>query len=235
VAVLSEPIKKTRASVDPLCVVLGANALETRRRITAALEDSAADASLLAVDTAEELASLGIDASTIIVIACDVDRHREMAALRRLRREVPGPAIVAVSPTATATGVRRALDAGADAIVFEPLLESTLAVTVSAVGSGQSVVPRAMRASVERPTFSHRERQVLYYVSQGLTNAQIADELFLSESTIKSHLSSAFAKFGVRSRREAAALFLELEQPANGRLPGQVSDQIPPTPSEVNE
>jgi DNA-binding NarL/FixJ family response regulator len=228
VAVLSEPIKKTRASVDPLCVVLGANALEIRRRITAALEDSAADTSLLAVDTPEELASLMIDASTIIVVACDVDRHREMAALRRLRREVPGPAIVAVSPTATATGVRRALDAGADAIVFEPLLESTLAVAVSAVGSGQSVVPREMRASVERPAFSHRERQVLTYVSQGLTNAQIADELFLSESTIKSHLSSAFAKFGVRSRREAAALFLEQEQ-TNRAFPGEEQGPIPPT------
>jgi len=42
-----------------------------------------------------------------------------------------------------------------------------------------------------------------------LTNAQIAEELYLAESTIKSHLSSAFAKFGVRSRKEAAALFLE--------------------------
>jgi len=85
------------------------------------------------------------------------------------------------------------------------------------VASGQSVVPRKLRASVERPAFSHRERQVLSFVSRGLTNAQIAEKLFLSESTIKSHLSSAFAKFGVRSRKEAAALFLELEQ-ANGAL-----------------
>jgi DNA-binding CsgD family transcriptional regulator len=89
-----------------------------------------------------------------------------------------------------------------------------------------------MRASVERPTFSHRERQVLTYVSQGLTNAQIADELFLSESTIKSHLSSAFAKFGVRSRREAAALFLELEQTSAGPS-GEAQDPISPTPSEA--
>ena len=108
--------------------------------------------------------------------------------------------------------MRRALDAGADAIVFESELESTLAVAVRAVASGQSVVPRKLRASVERPAFSHRERQVLSFVSRGLTNAQIADKLFLSESTIKSHLSSAFSKFGVRSRKEAAALFLELEQ-----------------------
>ena len=174
-----------------------------------------------------------MSAAAILILVCNVDLPREMATLRRLRREVPGPAIVAVSPTATGTGVRRALDAGADAIVFEPLLESTLAVTVSAVSSGQSVVPREMRASVERPTFSHRERQVLTYVSQGLTNAQIADELFLSESTIKSHLSSAFAKFGVRSRREAAALFLELEQPTNGSQVGEEPSPISPTPSEA--
>jgi len=237
VAVLSEPIESIRTSSGQLCVVVGANAVATQRRITAALKGRNGtghnDVSLLLAHTPGEVAELELDASAILVLVCDVDLPREMATLRRLRREVAGPAIVAVSPTATATGVRRALDAGADAIVFEPLLESTLAVTVSAVGSGQSVVPREMRASVERPAFSHRERQVLTYVSQGLTNAQIADELFLSESTIKSHLSSAFAKFGVRSRREAAALFVELERSINGGSVSTETHPISPTPSEA--
>jgi DNA-binding NarL/FixJ family response regulator len=233
VAVLSEPIDSIRASSGQLCVVVGPEAPTTRRRIATALEGADAEIELLLVDDPAELLQLELDPAAIVILVCDVDRPREMAALRRLHREVPEPAVVAVSPTATGTGVRRALDAGADAIVFEPLLESTLAVAVSAVGSGQSVVPRTMRASVERPTFSHRERQVLTYVSQGLTNAQIADELFLSESTIKSHLSSAFAKFGVRSRREAAALFLELEQTSRVSLPGEAHELITPTPSEV--
>jgi len=233
VAVLSETIESTRISSGQLCVVAGANAPTTQHRIAAVLEGHFGDISLLLAHTPGEVAELELGADAIVILVCDLDLPREMATLRRLRREVPGPAIVAVSPTATATGVRRALDGGADAIVFEPLLESTLAVTVSAVGSGQSVVPREMRASVERPAFSHRERQVLTYVSQGLTNAQIADELFLSESTIKSHLSSAFAKFGVRSRREAAALFLELEQTTNGPLPGEEQELISPTPRKA--
>jgi DNA-binding NarL/FixJ family response regulator len=211
-AVLSEPISEPQATPVQICALLSAGAKETRGRIAAILNEREPETVLLEVDEPEQLAELELDANAILLLACDVDRPREMAILRRLRREVRKPAIVAVSPTATATGVRRALDAGADAIVFEPDLELTLTAAVSAVGSGQSVVPREMRASVERPAFSHRERQVLSYVSQGLTNAQIAEELFLSESTIKSHLSSAFAKFGVRSRREAAALFLELEQ-----------------------
>lgn len=220
-AIVSEPIGAFPAPASDLgpaqhCVILAEHAPDIRRSVTAILAEHGPEIELTQVETLEAIADLGIDERTILIIACDVDRPREMAALRRLRREVRGPAIVAVSPPATATGVRRALDAGADAIVFEPQLEEALAVSVRAVSSGQSVVPREMRASVERPTFSHRERQVLAYVAQGLTNAQIADRLYLSESTIKSHLSSAFGKFGVRSRREAAALFIELEKNGAG-------------------
>jgi DNA-binding NarL/FixJ family response regulator len=163
------------------------------------------------VDATSDLKNNGIDRDAVIVLACDVDSPSEMAALRRLRRLLRSAPILAISSPTTGTGVRRALEAGADAIVFEPELESTLTVAIFAVASGQSIVPRKLRASVERPVLSFRERQVLSWVSRGYTNAQIADELFLSESTIKSHLSTAFAKFGVRSRREAAALFLDLE------------------------
>lgn len=213
-AVLSERSSNgTRASVAKLCVALCADSSAMRRRIVYALTEHDLRVSLTELDDPQQLCEVeGLDADSIVVFACDVSQPREMAALRRLRREVREPAIVAVSPLATGTGVRRALDAGADGVVFESELESTLSAAVRAVASGQSVVPRKLRASVERPAFSHRERQVLSFVSRGLTNAQIAEKLFLSESTIKSHLSSAFSKFGVRSRKEAAALFLELEQ-----------------------
>jgi two-component system, NarL family, response regulator len=217
-AVLSEPAEGTRARGGELCVYFSAEAPVMRRRIAIALGERDLDTSLIEVESTEGLFGLEVAENAIVILACDVDMPREMAALRRLRRELDEQAIVAISPMATGTGVRRALDAGADAVVFEPELELTLAVAVSAVASGQSVVPRKLRASVERPAFSHRERQVLSFVTSGLTNAQIAEQLFLSESTIKSHLSSAFAKFGVRSRKEAAALFLELEQ-TNGASP----------------
>ena len=212
-AVLSEPSNGVRTRAPDLCVVLCADSSAMRRRIVYALTAPDLQVSLTELDDPERLGELqDLDEDSIVVFACDVDLPREMAALRRLRRDLREPAVVAVSPMATGTGVRRALDAGADAVVFESELESTLAVAVRAVASGQSVVPRKLRASVERPAFSHRERQVLSFVSRGLTNAQIAEQLFLSESTIKSHLSSAFSKFGVRSRKEAATLFLELEQ-----------------------
>lgn len=175
------------------------------RRIALALAEQGVEISAR-VDVSTAPAELDADASTIVILVCNVDAPREMAGLRRLRREARQPAIVVISPPATGTGVRRALDAGADALVFEPELERTLATTVRAVAIGQSVVPRKVRASVERPVLSHREQQVLVLVRSGLTNAEIAKRLYLAESTIKSHLSSIFTKFGVRSRKEVAAI-----------------------------
>ncbi len=214
-AVLSQPANGTRKSSDELRIAVCADD-PVEARLAAALEASSLEANLLHFKTPGGLALAEIEAGAIVVLGCDPDIPDQMAALRRASRDLRQQAIVIISPVATGAGVRRALDAGADAIVFEPELESTLVVAISAVASGQSVVPRELRASVERPTFSHRERQVLEYVAKGLTNAQIADRLFLSESTIKSHLSSAFAKFGVRSRKEAAALFLELQAATSG-------------------
>lgn len=195
-------------------MVLATGGQDIRRRIEDSLQKSGQGDNVVSVNGVDELIDLDLEAPAIAVLVCDLDRPDEMSDLRRVRRELQQVAIVAVTPPATGTGVRRGLDAGADAIVFEPMIESTLAVTVSAVGSGQAVVPRELRASVQRPALSHRERQVLTCVTEGLTNSQIAEQLFLSESTVKSHLSSAFAKFGVRSRREAAALFLEFDRVA---------------------
>ncbi len=172
------------------------------------------------VETAAEIAETDTQGSTIIIFVCNVDLADEMASLRRLRRELRKPAIVVISPPATGTGVRRALDAGADAVVFEPEVETTLAITVLAVASGQSVVPRKLRASMERPAFSHRERQVLALVSKGLTNGEIAERLLLAQSTVKSHLSSAFTKLGIRSRKEVTALMLDPEQAQSVGLVG---------------
>jgi DNA-binding NarL/FixJ family response regulator len=210
-AAVADPIERS------LLVISAGSAIA--RRITTAFADGGLSV-LRTVENTEEIEEGDVDGSTIIVFVCNVDLAREMAALRRLRRELRKPSIAVISPPATGTGVRRALDAGADAVVFEPEIETTLAITVMAVASGQSVVPRKLRASVERPAFSHRERQVLALVSKGLTNGEIAERLLLAQSTVKSHLSSAFTKLGIRSRKEVTALMLDPEQAQSVGLVG---------------
>ncbi len=180
---------------------------------------------LALLEIPEELGSRHLGEETILVFACDVDRPAAITALRRLRRRAATAAIVAVSPQATATAVRRTLDAGADALVFQPEVERALVATIRAVQSGQSVVPRNLRAGVERPYLSHRERQVLTLVCEGMTNAEVAKSLYLAESTIKSHMASIFTKFGVHSRKEAVAVFGDLNLAlANPKAAGEGAD-----------
>lgn len=196
--------------MKPRLQVLSDNAAVSQR-ISAACGEGGLTA-VSSISSPEQVDQASIDSSTIFVFACNVDEADGMAALRRLQREQGKAPIVVISPPATGTSVRRALDAGAAAIVFEPEIETTLAVTALAVASGQSVVPRKLRASIERPAFSHRERQVLALVSKGLTNSEIAERMLLAQSTVKSHLSSAFTKLGIRSRKEVTALLLDPEQ-----------------------
>jgi DNA-binding NarL/FixJ family response regulator len=74
-----------------------------------------------------------------------------------------------------------------------------------------------MRARLESESLSIREKQVLSMLVMGFTNAEIAAKLFLAESTVKSHLSSAYTKLGVRSRKDAATMILD---PVAGLAPG---------------
>jgi DNA-binding NarL/FixJ family response regulator len=85
----------------------------------------------------------------------------------------------------------------------------TVIPTIAAVSSGQICLPRHAQVAAVRPVLSIREKQVLGLVALGLANGEIAEQLVVTESTVKSHLTSAFAKLGVRSRHEAADLLLD--------------------------
>jgi DNA-binding NarL/FixJ family response regulator len=144
----------------------------------------------------------------LVIAVCGRGITERDHQMRRMRRGMPDTQIVAVMPDDSRRGVRRALEAGADGVVFETTLEDALSATVRSVLAGQTVVPAAGRLELDRPTLSTREKQVLSMVVAGMSNKAIAGELFLAESTVKCHLSSAFSKLGVRSRNEAADLIL---------------------------
>jgi DNA-binding NarL/FixJ family response regulator len=126
-------------------------------------------------------------------------------------RRFPGVPVILIA-SLSRIGVHRALEAGAAGLVLDSQVESSLAATIRAVRAGQLVAPRELRRAVTRPPLSHRERQTLALLVNGFTNRQIAAQLFLAESTVKSHLTSVFSKLGVGTRSEAVALALDSEE-----------------------
>jgi DNA-binding NarL/FixJ family response regulator len=171
------------------------------------------------LDRAGTVALCGVDELAaerpdVVILIADFSAPSGLATLRRIRREAPGvPVVVVARDDATAIAARQALNGGAEAFVRAREVEDSLAPAVDAVMAGFVCAPREVRRLVAKPTFSHREKQVLELLVAGLTNGQIAARLYLAESTIKSHVASAFAKLGVRSRKDAAALLLD---PAEG-------------------
>jgi DNA-binding NarL/FixJ family response regulator len=165
---------------------------ETQRRISAAL---AAEPRVEALVLALDLGAPG--AAAAIRAACATDSPN---------------AVVVVTPPGADSDVRRALRAGARAVVFADDLEQTLGAAVRAATTGLVAFPGVARGQALKAVFSHREREILTHVAEGATNKEIADRLYLAESTVKSHLSTAFTKLGVRSRAEAAALVLDPDE-----------------------
>jgi DNA-binding NarL/FixJ family response regulator len=147
----------------------------------------------------------------IVVSVEDVDSLAE--AIAPLTESFPETPTVLVCSSIERWGVREALTAGAAGVVLAEDLELALAPTMLAALGGQTCVPRRHGRQIEPPALSSREKQILGLVVMGYANGEIARQLFLAESTVKSHLSSAFGKLGVRSRNDAVRLILD---PARG-------------------
>ena len=121
--------------------------------------------------------------------------------------------------------VYAALRAGASGFLLKDARPDELLAGIRAVALGDAVVapaltrrllhaftkalPSAERRAAEEPrlrTLTDRELEVLRAVAAGLTNSEIAQELRLSESTVKTHVSRAFAKIGARDRVQAVII-----------------------------
>ena len=216
VAISAFPSTEVQAPLPaPATVGIVANEID-RRRLKALLESSVFEIGAVAGDVNTLLDRAGGSLDLVVLAGGPslLARGGPVELFHNLRPTTP---MVIVSSAGTAA-VRKALRAGVDGVVAEGELEGALSGAVAAVLAGQLSVPRSIRNRIAWTTFSLREKQVLQLVAAGLTNAEIADRLFLSESTVKSHLSSSFRKLGVCSRAEAAAVALD---PDNGLVIGQ--------------
>jgi DNA-binding NarL/FixJ family response regulator len=157
------------------------------------------------IDRVERLIELGGHYGAI-VLWVDGALSSIASLVGTLRGRFAGTPIVVIAAGLERWEVRAALAAGAAGVVHADELEHSLGPCLRAVSVGQTCVPRGHWRQVEPKALSAREKQVLGLVVMGYMNSEIAERLFLAESTVKSHLSSAFGKLGVRSRNEAAEL-----------------------------
>ena len=138
-----------------------------------------------------------------------------VTATRIIRQRFPTVQVLALTSFKEAAMVQSALQAGAIGYLLKDVTANELAQAIRAAhGERATLAPEALQAMVHAATsppepghnLTKREREVLSLMVTGLNNTEIAAELIVSPSTIKSHVSHILRKLDVASRTEAVAL-----------------------------
>jgi DNA-binding NarL/FixJ family response regulator len=135
-----------------------------------------------------------------------------VAAIRELaKRGVPSRVLV-LTTYDTDSHVLSAIEAGATGYLLKEAPRAELVRAVEAAARGQAVlsptVATRLLGQVRKPApapLSQRELEVLELIAQGSTNREAAKRLFISETTVKTHLLHVYAKLGVNDRAAAVA------------------------------
>ncbi|NEC67702.1 response regulator transcription factor [Streptomyces sp. SID9727] len=141
---------------------------------------------------------------------------------RELRSGLPGLACLMLTSFDDEDALLDAIMAGAAGYVLKQINGSDLVSAIRTVATGQSMLDpattarlmRSLREPEERKSpederlagLSEREHSVLELIGEGLTNRQIAQRLYLSEKTVKNHISRLLGKLGVERRVQAAVI-----------------------------
>jgi len=120
----------------------------------------------------------------------------------------PNPAVVILTTFSRPGYLRRALDAGVRGYLLKDAPSEELAAAIRQVAAGgRAIAPElATEAWGAQDPLTDRERQVLRLAADGLSTGRMAEQLHLSEGTVRNYLSEAIGKTGAENRTEAARI-----------------------------
>jgi DNA-binding NarL/FixJ family response regulator len=162
----------------------------------------------------------------VVLMDVRMPRMDGIAATRKIRSEPDAPRVLVLTTFDLDEYVYSGLRAGAGGFLLKDALAADLISAIRAVVAGDAVVaPSATRRLVERfldstpesdrhrpnllDVLTEREREVLTLLARGLSNAEIAGRLYLSEGTVKTHVSHVLGKLALRDRVQAVVLAYE--------------------------
>jgi DNA-binding NarL/FixJ family response regulator len=156
------------------------------------------------------------------------DEQNGIEVCRDIRSEHPEVACVMLTSFADDEALFASIMAGASGYVLKQISGAELVKAIRRVAAGESLLDPAVTARVlERlrnpkpeddplSDLSGQERKILGFISEGLTNRQIAEQMYLAEKTVKNYVSHLLAKLGMSRRSEAAAYAARLSERRRG-------------------
>ncbi len=179
-----------------------------------------------AVDGATALDAVAAHRPDLVLMDIRMPRMDGLAATEALRRRAGAPEVIVLTTFAADEYVLRALRAGAGGFLLKDTPPVELVAAIKAVAAGDGILsPTVTRRLIQHvagdgPTgesprerartllarLSERERDVALAIGAGLSNAEIAAQLYMSVATVKAHVSRMFTKLGLNNRVQIALL-----------------------------
>jgi two-component system, NarL family, response regulator LiaR len=164
----------------------------------------------------EALALVALEPPDIVLLDLILPKLGGVEATRAIKALSPSTRIVILTSSEDATTVVPALKAGASAYVLKDIGPQELGETIQRVASGEVVITPRMAAllvtQMAQPEsaiprgaqLTPRELEVLRLVAHGMSNGEIATKLYLSDKTVKTHISNILSKLQLSDRTQAA-------------------------------
>ncbi|MFB7600438.1 response regulator [Streptomyces sp. NPDC056160] len=221
---MSEPIEEPRR----LRVVVADDQAAVREPLAAVLalsEDIEVVAA--AANGSEVLTAVAAGPVDVVLMDLRMPVMDGTEATRRLGEAYPDVAVVVLTTFADDDSILGALGAGARGYLTKNAGRLDITRAIRAAAAGQSVLDRevqdrllaTVRTKAPAPAsaplralpddLTPREREVLTLIGRGLPNRGIAEKLFISEATVKTHINNLFAKSGIRDRADAVRRAIE--------------------------
>ncbi len=181
--------------------------------------------------TAEDgVRRVGYDEPDVVVLDVRLPDGSGVESCRDIRTRFPDVKVLMLTSFADEEALLSAILAGASGYVLKRVKGTDLISDIRRVGAGESLLdPEMTEKLFERlrsgpksdpllARLSDQEREIVSHISEGKTNKQIADDMFLAEKTVKNYVSNLLAKMGM-SRRSEAAAYVARRDAANESVP----------------
>jgi len=149
----------------------------------------------------------------VVLMDLEMPELDGIEAIRRLRAADPSVQVVVLTAFDTDERIVGAIQAGAQGYLLKGAPRAEIFAAIRTVSAGGALIPPVIASKlfrqVREDALTAREKEVLELVAAGLANGEIAGRLFISERTVKFHVSSILAKLGAKNRTQAVRVARE--------------------------